>query len=124
MRRLILPRPIIVVLMGVVLALAGAGTAHAMLKRDAVKKHNIWQHTACDAGNRTCISPQLVATVCHGPIPGSTGPHVGSAVPQYSCVGHMAMRTGSTGWACVVFTDWSQYGNFIEGKIVCTESTS
>lgn len=122
-----MPKPIIVVLAGLVLAAGYAPPASAMLRSNAVKKHNTWQHKACDAGNRTCVDPELFATVCHGPLPDSTGPNVPSHTPQYACVGHFAMRTPinwfeNQGWTCIGFTDWSQYGNFIEGKIVCVRN--
>jgi hypothetical protein len=124
-----LPKPIIVALAGLILALGYApASASAMLKKNAVTKHNKWQHDACSAGNRTCTDPLLLPTVCHGPLPGSTGPNVPSHTPQYACVGHFLMRTPinifqNQGWSCIAFTDWSQYGNFIEGHIVCVRST-
>ena len=117
-----LPKPTLVVFVGVALSLLMAASAHAMLKKNAVIKHNRWQHIQCSAGPRTCIYPFAVPTECQGPEPHSTGPNVPSGTAQYICAGWMAFRTGSTGWFCVVSTKWSQYGNFIRGAIACEQS--
>ena len=52
-----LPKPTLVVFLGVFLTFLMAASAHAMLKKNAEIRHNRWQHTQCSAGPRTCVSP-------------------------------------------------------------------